>query len=392
MERSMPPVIVLGLSPNGLSIVRSLEPFGMSLIGIARNKMEIGRHSRYLTAIVILENDSDSHILKALTKIRYSCNEKPILLFENDFFVSFADRNRSPLNELFEFNIHPNKFSEVFSNKNSMVDLAQNFGLNTPKTVLFFDNQICFSELQKITFPCVLKPINSNVKNWEIGKKIVIVANYLELSEFLRSRTYLSGKIIIQESISGSDSDIFQCHEYCNKKQEILDICITRKIHQYRPKYGVGSKVISYYSSRLQNYVSKFLSDIGYTGAISIEFKFDRKQNKLFFIEMNPRRTLHHLLCAKCDCNFSLIEYLDLIGEPPMGNICEKKVKTWIKSDIEFKRCKYLEMNTIVCIFFSFIDIIKAEVHPIYSINDPIPYIIHLGNQIQNILQYLGDN
>ena len=68
------------------------------------------------------------------------------------------------------------------------------------------------------------------------------------------------------------------------------------------------------------------------------------------FVEINPRRSLHHVLINKSGCNLSLLELKDISGSD-IGkkiHIQNSKSITWVKADSELQRSFFQEKNKLL--------------------------------------------
>lgn len=99
---------------------------------------------------------------------------KPVLFWDSDKFFFLISRNLSFFKKNFLF-LFPDKYA-FFLRKDLMFNIAQNSGFNLPSWSIFYYN----SEVN-ISFPCVVKPINSLV---DVGFKIMKISSLQEYNSF----------------------------------------------------------------------------------------------------------------------------------------------------------------------------------------------------------------
>src|SRR3954464_13112216 len=95
------PVVVVGINPTALGIVRSLHPHCSSIIAVESNRDEPGTRTR-LARVHLIDDLSDHETLMAeLVDLARTFNERPGLFLSSDEHVVWAVRNRLALAEHF---------------------------------------------------------------------------------------------------------------------------------------------------------------------------------------------------------------------------------------------------------------------------------------------------
>src|SRR3989304_1170507 len=92
--------IIMGLTVNGLVVLRSLCSFGVNCFGLFSNRHEeLGIYSKYLLGTKKIKNPlSNSELFSALGEItdKYSLN-KPVLITTTDSYAEFISKNQDEL-------------------------------------------------------------------------------------------------------------------------------------------------------------------------------------------------------------------------------------------------------------------------------------------------------
>jgi len=302
--------VVLGLSVNGLGQVRSLSKENIKVFGIYTEKSELGWSSNQCTAIRFSRQKSNKLDFKnRLIRIARNLKAKPVLFPTSDFYVNFISEFRVELKKYFYFNMVGSEKLNTIINKHLIKELAQKNGLVVPETYYLTSYTAVHKISKLIAYPCLIKPINSY--SISFPWKNILIENKDELRKFYQLNSKYLKKTVLQELIPGSDDNIYQCTAYCNRKSGVLAIFTMRKIRQNPPFFGVTSYGAGTKQAEIAEQTKIFLENIGYHGSCSLEFKWDEKRNKYFFIEMNPRLPHYNSLFYDSGLNLAYIAYLD---------------------------------------------------------------------------------
>ena len=279
------PAVVLGLGINGLSIVRSLAKKGIKVWGVYSQDHELGRFSRYCTAIRFppLTNGKDIFLQKLIENLGNS-KEKPVLYSESDLYVMFMSLNRNILGKYFRFLLPERELLETMVSKDRSTTFVASNNIRVPETYFLNKTFNIEQNLNKIKYPCLMKPVDSFSTNF--GKKTLSFSDMSSLREFLSKRKELIGQVIIQQIIPGGDSNTYQATTYVSKDGVVFPIFTMRKIRQYPPNYGITSYGVSEEVPQIKEKVKNFIKSLPYRGFMSIEFKRHPQSNELYYIEL----------------------------------------------------------------------------------------------------------
>jgi predicted ATP-grasp superfamily ATP-dependent carboligase len=302
--------VVLGLGVNGLGHIRSLSQKGISVFGIYTSQSELGRYSRFCKAISFSKEQKNKITFKErLIQIAKSLPQKPVLFSTSDFYVYFVSEFRDELSKYFYLNMPDSDTINVIVNKHLMSELAQKNGLKVPETYYLLSNQTVTRLSGKMNFPCLIKPINAF--SVEFPQKTILIHCKEDLESFYHLNSQFLGKTIVQELIPGAEHNIYQCTVYFDTSSVPLVAFTMRKLRQYPPFFGVTSYGISVTNAELIGKTNSFLKKIKYKGFCSLEYKWDQKRKKFYFIELNPRLPHYSSLFYSSGINLPYIAYSD---------------------------------------------------------------------------------
>jgi predicted ATP-grasp superfamily ATP-dependent carboligase len=369
--------VVLGLGVNGLGMVRSLSRENITVFGVYTDKSELGRFSNQCTAISFSKQKGNKYSFKnRLINIAENTSVKPVLFPTSDSYVNLISEFRDELQKYYYFNVVSKEKLNTILNKHLMKELAEKNGLLVPETHHLTSDMIVKKVSKIIAFPCLIKPINSYSTNF--SQKNVLIETKDEFRKLYNLNAQYLKMTIAQELIIGDDDNIYQCTAYCDRDSSLLAVFTIRKIRQYPPFFGVTSCGLSTNNEELVEKTKAFLKNIEYRGFCSLEFKLDKKSNKFFFIEMNPRLPYYNALFYDSGVNLSHIAYLDqkYPGNRKIFANTQKLFNYWVHfgfdlSSILERRQKMQKLSLLLWLK----SIFASRSFAYWDKKDPLPFI-----------------
>jgi D-aspartate ligase len=323
------PVIVLGLTANGLSVIRSLGRRGIAVYGASDNPKEYsGCHSRYLKAFIELPSldDGSQSGCDALISFAKDFVIKPLLFPTSDLYVLLVSRNREKLAAYFQFILPQEEIVERFLDKKLTTEFAVNNGIRYPRT-WFFDKSFDVQKTgQQLVYPCFLKPTCSH----EFAaiykeKKGFVINNAREFEEIYKDKIQPhSINFMVQQIIKGSDSSGYDFCVYADANHRIRAYAIARKMRQYPLNFGVSSLTIIDNNAKIHEAALHILEKVKFSGLLGIEFRVDEETGDVYFLEINVRTILSNQIFCSAGCDFPFIVYSNFInGKEDIDCCCD---------------------------------------------------------------------
>lgn len=307
--------VILGMGINGLALARSLGRQGVGVHGIFVKDDEPGRQSRYCSSVRFPSlRDGEEAFLRKLTGEQGDRDQKPVLFSESDQYIMFMSRNRERLQEYFRFLLPDQGLLETLVSKEKTSLFVARHGFSIPGTYCWGEGCGMQELLDRIEYPCIMKPIDSFSTSF--ARKNAIFSDRHSLELFLQERPELFGHVIIQKIIPGGDSNTFQATTYVSRDGDIAPVFTMRKTRQCPPDFGVTSYGVSEDIPFLQGKVHGFLASIQYRGFISMEFKRHPHTGEWLYIETNPRLPYYHSLMYDAGINYPYLYFRDMVGSP----------------------------------------------------------------------------
>ena len=326
------PTIVMGLSANGLGVLRSLVRLGVEVHGVYSDPAaEIARHSHSLRARYrISDPKSDGEVMATLVGIRqrFSPSERMVLIPTNDTFARFVSTHRAHLEEAFLFRVPPPGIEATFLDKRATVDICLRHAMPIPRSCVPEVLEDVEREVRRFRFPVIIKPALTD--DADFPGKNVVVASADELLAFYRSHPDLVPRTMFQELIPSGDGHIVSVSTYSGADGKVLARVSGRKLRQWLPDYGSGCYSVSEMHPALQALATSFLEEIGYVGFAVVEFAEDATTGETFFLELNARLGYRNQLAADSGVDLSAIGYLEMCGQGTPRGLVQLDGVYWI--------------------------------------------------------------
>lgn len=328
---AFPPAVVLGVTTNGLSFVRSLGRRGIHVTMLETPAGHPGMTSRYGTPCPLPDiTDHPDAWLAALDTIGRR-EEHPVLIATGDEHILFVSRHRELLARHFRFRIPAAGLAEVLCSKQAQYERLIEMDCPMPKTAFVKPGDDNLFELAERTigYPCVVKPTSSH--GWRrrgTGVKLRLAHSPDELRAALDEMAATGVPFVLQEFIPGGDDQIHACVAYCGEGGRLLASMTKQKLRQHPPRCGNGSFQISTHNPEVAALSEGILQQLGYQGLVAIEYKWDARDSLYKMMEINPRSVSGNQLAVDAGVDLPWVYYRDLTGLPiPARAPCRAGVK-----------------------------------------------------------------
>jgi D-aspartate ligase len=308
-----PIAVVLGLTVNGLGVLRSLGTLGVPCVGIYKGRRDYGRRSRYLRRSLRLDaGASDDEIEAALRELTAATEAKPVLIPTEDRYAQFVAWNQEALRERYVVRCPPRDLFDAFLDKAKTIELCQRHGLVIPASRVLGTRGAVEEAMASMRFPAIVKPRLTFDQGFP-GKNF-IAETPEALALFFDRRPQLLGGTVIQEVVPSGDGHILVVATYSGEDGRVLGIYTGRKLRQFLPDYGVTTFGVSESHPELARATRSFLEGIGYRGFAALEFARDRLTGQISFLELNARTYYHNRLFADAGVDLTRIGWDEMVG------------------------------------------------------------------------------
>jgi len=368
-----PGVIVLGGHVQGYGIVRIYGENNIPSVVIDTTKINIARHSKY--CIDFYKCSYDDLLILLLDFQSRGIYRDWLLIPTDDYYVRILSKNKKELSKYFRVSVDDWEKIKLFFDKRNSYPLAHKAGVPIPIT----EYPKSLSEIREISkrvsYPCILKPAIMLDFYRTFKKKVFVCKNSMELEQnYLRALNILKpDELMVQEIIPGNNEHQYSVGIFFDRDKS-YNYLVARRKRQHPIDFGNATTFAETVDiPLLVDYSHKILSEANFWGICEVEFKYDERDKKYKFLEVNPRTWKWHLISIGTGIPFHLSLYHFLYKEKPL---IEKKYKEcgWrdIITDIPttiiimLKRKIYIKSKT------------KNVVHAVINFRDLKPFLMQL--------------
>ncbi len=313
------PAVVLGLSPTGLGVARSLGRRGVPVYGVDANPSAVGRHSRYchyhegLSRCVA--NGDVRGLVTGLRELARDAEQPPVLFPTTDAFIETLTAVADELESFLRLSTDLGRFGLDFLSKRKFYDLCRRHDVELPLT-FFLSSETDLPEAQAgVRYPAILKPVFVHRFRALLGsRKVVRVSSAAELEVAFSELAQVDPNLIVQEVIPGPDDQIWCAICYFGRDGRSRSVFVARKLRQYPPGFGSASLAESRWNSEVAELSDRFLTRVGFRGLCATEFKRDPRDGRFKMIEVNARVPLWVSLAEAAGVDVAYACYSDLVG------------------------------------------------------------------------------
>jgi len=318
---STPPAIVVGFETNGLGVARALARLRISCIGVGGPEWNCARYTR--TATVFRSRLwEESAVVEKLIEIGRTLPAKSPLLITKDEPVLWISSARRELEPFYEFALPDESVVQLLMSKLCFLERAAAKGWPMPGSWLVNSEAELAGCLDRITLPCILKPVNKNhafrmhspLKAFKVHTREELQAIYSMVSQW-------EPEVLVQEWIAGGDDRVVYCLGYWNRSGKALALFPGMKLRQWPPECGntaLAAPVSNPLKDRLLKLTGEILGEFAYRGLGSVEFKLREDGSPVIMEPTVGRTNYQNEIAVLNGINLPAIAYFDLLGRQDM--------------------------------------------------------------------------
>lgn len=320
MNNKKPPAFILGMTVNGLSILRTLGRKGINIYGVDYYADQVAFLSRHCHHKVIISNvnSEPQQALDKLLDIGKKLGDRSVLLFTRDDFLVFVSKFRKELEEYFLFNVPDPEIVVCIIDKRQLAKFAVQSEIQHPRTFAVDSLEQLLSIKSQLRYPVTLKPPKSHLSRgsglWK-GKKLLTASDPDTMQQQFLEFNDVGVEVMIQEQVPGPETDIYLYYAYYSKESKPLAIFTKRKLRQYPIHFGYGCANESVSVPDVVTLGQRLFDSMHYKGIGGVEFKRDSRDGTYQLIEVHGRTPMTGGIAIASGVDIPWIAYCDLIGE-----------------------------------------------------------------------------
>lgn len=240
--------------------------------------------------------DTDDYFLKTVHAFARKHKDKKIVLIGcGDSYVALISKHKAELDDNIIAPYIDFDLMNSLQQKETFYKLCEKHGVDYPGTFVY-KNGMSMDFTIDFPYPVILKPSDS-IKYWEhpfdTQKKVYTIRSRQELNSVIKE-IYDAGyddDLIIQDMIPGNDEYMRVLTSYSDKNGKVKMMCLGHVLLEEHTPHGLGNHavIITEPNQELMKRVRNLLEDLHYVGFSNFDIKYDRRDGKYKFFEINTR-------------------------------------------------------------------------------------------------------
>ena len=241
--------------------------------------------------------DTDEVFMKTVKSFCSKHADKTVVLVGcGDSYVALIskDKNELPKNTIARYIAFYWMIS--LQQKETFYKLCEKHGVDYPGTIIH-NKEMGHDFEMNFPFPVILKPSDS-IHYWEhpfdTQKKVYTIKDKKELDQVLDDiyGAGYTGKLIIQDMIPGNDEYMRVLTSYSDHNGKVKMMCLGHVLLEEHTPHGLGNHavIITEPNKELMMRVKDLLEELHYVGFSNFDIKYDRRDGKFKFFEINTRQ------------------------------------------------------------------------------------------------------
>ncbi|HWN27803.1 MAG TPA: ATP-grasp domain-containing protein [Actinomycetospora sp.] len=307
------PAYVVGGYEAGLAVVRSLGRAGVPVIPVVTSPRETTPHSRWATRTVTVPDPADHTADFVAALLRLADDHGPGLLVPTtDEGLEAVAAHHPELSARHTVACATEGVAQGFLDKRITSDIAERVGVEAPRTVSPGSYDELESLVDRLRFPCLVKPAESYRYNRAFGVKMKRVHTPDELRTAWGEAYDLGIGTMVQELIPGPETGGVNYNVYVVDGEPRVEMT-ARKMRLSPSDFGYPCAVVSGHVPEVVEPGRAIVRGMGIEGFANVEFKQDERDGRYKLMEVNGRPNMSGRLATRCGVDFPLLTYRHLV-------------------------------------------------------------------------------
>lgn len=296
VDREFVPVI-LGADITAYSLVRSFyEEYKVKSIVVSRLQAKIISESKICENRVFAGLDDAEVLVDTLINLAKEFPEKKLIVMGcGDWYVRNLIENKDRLSPYYIIPYIDKELLDKIVLKDKFYEICDELDIAHPNTYVYNCGEENDLNLP-FDYPVIAKCANSAMYHYakfEGKKKVFRFENEEDLKKMLANLETSSYdyKFLIQDCIPGDDTNMRVLTCYCDQNSKVRFASLGHVLLEDHTPSAIGNPVaiINEVDEQIVADATKFLEHIGYTGFANFDLKYDSRDGKYKFFEINVR-------------------------------------------------------------------------------------------------------
>lgn len=241
--------------------------------------------------------DTDDYFLKTVnTFAKKHADKKIVLVGCGDSYVALVSKHKARLAENIIAPYIDFDLMNSLQQKETFYNLCEKHGVDYPGTFIH-SKEMGKDFTLDFPFPVILKP-SDGIQYWEhpfaTQNKVYTIHDREELDKVLDDiyGAGYNGKLIIQDMIPGNDEYMRVLTSYSDHNGKVKMMCLGHVLLEEHTPHGLGNHavIITEPNKELMMRVKNLLEELHYVGFSNFDIKYDQRDGKFKFFEINTRQ------------------------------------------------------------------------------------------------------
>ncbi|MFK0022420.1 ATP-grasp domain-containing protein [Streptomyces sp. NPDC090798] len=295
-DRNVPGLIVkfgdYPLHHGGVGAIRSLGRLGIPMYAITEDRYTPAAASRYLRRAFVWPTtgtEEPERLVEGLLRIGARIGRPTVLVPTDEEAAVLIAEHQEELGERFLFPRVDAKLPRRLASKQGLHELCAEHGIPSPAAAFpqSYDEIVAFAESAR--FPIVAKNREAFVRR---SQPAVNGTTRIPTREGLLSLARDWGDqpgVILQEYLPREEAEDWIVHAYFDADSTPLAMFTGVKVRSWPPHAGMTANAYVVDNPELADLAARFIKQIGFSGVIDLDLRFDRRDGQYKLLDFNPR-------------------------------------------------------------------------------------------------------
>ncbi|MFD7600639.1 ATP-grasp domain-containing protein [Streptomyces mirabilis] len=295
-DRNVPGLIVkfgdYPLHHGGVGAIRSLGRLGIPMYAITEDRYTPAAASRYLRRAFVWPTtgtEEPERLVEGLLRIGARIGRPTVLVPTDEEAAVLIAEHQEELAERFLFPRVDAKLPRRLASKQGLHELCVEHGIPSPAAAFpqSYEEIVAFAESAR--FPIVAKNREAFVRR---SQPAVNGTTRIATREGLLSLARDWGDqpgVILQEYLPREEAEDWIVHAYFDADSTPLAMFTGVKVRSWPPHAGMTANAYVVDNPELADLAARFIKQIGFSGVIDLDLRFDRRDGQYKLLDFNPR-------------------------------------------------------------------------------------------------------
>ncbi|MET9903519.1 ATP-grasp domain-containing protein [Streptomyces sp. NPDC006446] len=296
VDREVPGLIVkfgdYPLHHGGVGAIRSLGRLGIPVYAITEDRYTPAASSRYLRRAFVWPTtgtEEPERLVEGLLRIGRRIDRPTVLVPTDEEAAVLIAEHQEELAGPFLFPRVDAKLPRRLASKQGLHELCVEHGIPSPAAAFpqSYDEIEAFAE--KAGFPLVAKNREAFVRR---SRPAVNGTTRIATREGLLALARDWGPqpgVILQEYLPREEAEDWIVHAYFGADSAPLAMFTGVKVRSWPPHAGMTANAYVVDNPELADLAARFIKQIGFSGIIDLDLRFDRRDGRYKLLDFNPR-------------------------------------------------------------------------------------------------------